>query len=107
MTAKKHAHEREMTRGEKAADQAHRDAHARAVAEEAERNEIIKERIASGDIEPGVPPDQLEVTPQATPTRRAADVYLTRAEDHGGARGPAPAAPVAATEPAKGHARKE
>lgn len=78
-------YEREMTPGEIAADEAHRAAHARALAEERQRNEIIKERIKEGSIDPSIQPSQLEVTPGATPPR-AADVYPTNAEQHGGAR---------------------
>ncbi len=85
MTTKKtepKPYEREMTPGEIAADEAHKAAHARAVEEERERNEIIKQRIAEGSINPAVHPSQLEVTPGAHPPR-AADIFPTNAEQHG------------------------
>lgn len=91
MTKKADApYEREMTPQEIAADEAHKAAHAKALAEESARNEIIKQRIVAGDIDPAIKPDQLEVTPQDHPPR-AADTTRTSAEQYGGARGPAPA----------------
>ena len=106
MTTKKHANEREMTPQENAANEAHIAAHAAAVRQEKERNELIKERIAAGDIEPGIPPDQFEVTPQASP-RRAADGAPTSAEQYGGSRGPTPAATSDAAPASRSRTSKE
>lgn len=91
-------YEREMTPGEIAANDAHVAAHARALAEERQRNEIIKQKIAEGSIDPAIQPSQLEVTP-GVHAPRAADVFPTNAEQHGGATfvgadEPAPAKPA-------------
>ena len=77
-------YEREMTPGEIAANDAHVAAHARALAEEKERNELIKQKIEEGSIDPAIQPSQLEVTPGRN-VPRAADVFPTSAEQHGGA----------------------
>ncbi len=78
---------RELTPGETAANAAHEAAHAAAVKQEKEITKVIKERLEAEDLGPGMRPDQLAPTPDAG-TARAADVFPTRAEQHGGATGP-------------------